>query len=154
MIFVPVSVRSAARHRHWNWNIHCRECPRRLLSAVQREERRCRSGNLFLSWQDISNDGPFLSTGHLPKLQKELIEGGYTAATPAAICYKATWPEEKRFFCTVGTLAETAEREGIKKTALIIVGKVLSGEAYQRSCCMIPLYHRVRKGNGQAEDGK
>ena len=38
---------------HCNWNIHCRECPRRLLSAVQREERRCRSGNLFLSWQDI-----------------------------------------------------------------------------------------------------
>ena len=38
MIFVPVSVRSAARHRHWNWNIHCRECPRQLLSAVQREE--------------------------------------------------------------------------------------------------------------------
>ena len=43
----------------------------------------------------------FLSTGHLPKLQKELIEGGYTAATPAAICYKATWPEEKRFFCMI-----------------------------------------------------
>ena len=63
----------------------------------------------------------FLSTGHLPKLQKELIEGGYTAATPAAICYKATWPEEKRFFCTVGTLAETAERENITSTALIVV---------------------------------
>ena len=38
---------------------HCRECPRRLLVSVQREERRCRSGNLFLSWQDIRHDGPF-----------------------------------------------------------------------------------------------
>ena len=81
----------------------------------------------------------FLSTGHLPKLQKELIEGGYTAATPAAICYKATWPEEKRFFCTVGTLAETAERENITSTALIVVGNII-GEQYDRSLLYDPSF--------------
>lgn len=81
----------------------------------------------------------FLSTGHLPKLQKELLEGGYTAATPAAICYKATWPEEKRFFCTVGTLAETAERENITSTALIVVGNII-GEQYDRSLLYDPSF--------------
>ena len=81
----------------------------------------------------------FLSTGHLPKLQKELLEGGYAADTPAAICYKATWPEEKRFLCTVGTLAETAEREKIMSTALIIVGNII-GEQYDRSLLYDPSF--------------
>lgn len=38
----------------------------------------------------------FLSTGMLKKLSEELIKGGYEADTPAAIVYKATWPDEKR----------------------------------------------------------
>ena len=37
----------------------------------------------------------FLSTGMLLELQKELIAGGYSPDTPAAIVYKATWPDEK-----------------------------------------------------------
>lgn len=78
----------------------------------------------------------FLSAGMLPELQKELIHGGYEAETPAAIVYKATWPEEKVLRCNIETLAETAEKNGIHKTALIIVGRVLEGE-YQRS----KLYH-------------
>ena len=40
----------------------------------------------------------FLSTGMLLELQKELIAGGYSPDTPAAIVYKATWPDEK---CTI-----------------------------------------------------
>lgn len=74
----------------------------------------------------------FLSTGMLEKLQEELILGGYPADTPAAVVYKATWPEEKVCRCTVQTLAETAAENGIRKTALIVVGNVLDGE-YQRS---------------------
>ena len=37
----------------------------------------------------------FLSAGMLDKLQKELISGGYGADEPAAIVYKASWPDEK-----------------------------------------------------------
>ena len=51
--------------------------------------------------------------------------GGYTAETPAALVYKATWADEKVCRCTVGTLAETAEKNGINKTALIVVGDFL-----------------------------
>lgn len=74
----------------------------------------------------------FLSTGMLEKLQQELVLGGYAPDTPAAIVYKATWPEEKVCRCTVETLAETAVQNEIWKTALIVVGNVLEGE-YQRS---------------------
>lgn len=74
----------------------------------------------------------FLSTGMFRELSKELISGGYTQDTPAAIVYKATWPEEKVLNCTVGTLAQTAEEAGVTKTALIVAGHVLDG-TYERS---------------------
>lgn len=74
----------------------------------------------------------FLSTGLLGELTKELIAGGYSKDTPAAIVYKATWPEEKVCNCTIDTLLATANEAGIKKTALIVVGRVLQGE-YNRS---------------------
>ena len=89
----------------------------------------------------------FLSTALTETLQGELLAGGYAAETPAAIVYKATWPEEKIFRCTVGTLHETAEKNRLRKTALIVVGGCL-GEEYLRSM----LYHpdfttEYRKGN-------
>ena len=67
----------------------------------------------------------FLSTGMLDELSERLIKGGYTADTPAAIVYKATWKDEKMFRCTVGTLAQTAKDNNITKTALITVGYFL-----------------------------
>ncbi len=75
----------------------------------------------------------FLSTGLLDQLSERLIAGGYTADTPAAIVYKATWEDEKAFVCTVGTLAETAEKNHITKTALMIIGDVVTHSHYNRS---------------------
>lgn len=74
----------------------------------------------------------FLSTTLLKELQKELVEGGYAADTPAAIVYKATWPEERIYHCTIDKLARTAALNNVTKTALIVVGEVLDGD-YQRS---------------------
>lgn len=78
----------------------------------------------------------FLSTSLTETLGKELVEGGYGEDTPVAIVYKASWPEEKIFHCTVGTLHKTVVENGLKKTALIIVGGCL-GDEYMRSL----LYH-------------
>jgi len=75
----------------------------------------------------------FLSAGMLEELSERLIEGGYKKDTPAAIVYKATWDDEKKFVCTVGTLAETAKREHITKTALMIIGDVVTHTHYDRS---------------------
>ena len=70
----------------------------------------------------------FLSTGLLDKVSAQLIEGGYSPDTPAAIVYKATWPDQKICRCTVSTLRQTAEENGITKTALITVGGFLDSE--------------------------
>ena len=75
----------------------------------------------------------FLSTGMLAELSERLIAGGYTKDTPAAIVYKATWEDEKTCVCTVGTLAQTAKRENITKTALMIIGDVVTHAQYERS---------------------
>ena len=75
----------------------------------------------------------FLSTGMLEELSRRLIEGGYTADTPAAIVYKATWEDEKKFVCTVGTLAQTARENHITKTALMIIGDCVNAAHYDRS---------------------
>jgi precorrin-4/cobalt-precorrin-4 C11-methyltransferase len=79
----------------------------------------------------------FLSTGMLEELSRRLVEGGYTKDTPAAIVYKATWEEEETYLCTVGTLAQTAAEHHITKTALMIIGDVVTHTHYARS----ELYH-------------
>ena len=78
----------------------------------------------------------FLSTKLTEKLQSELLEGGYPGNTPVAVVYKATWPEEKIFRCTVDTLHKTVSENGLTKTSLIIVGNCM-GDQYLRSM----LYH-------------
>lgn len=70
----------------------------------------------------------FLSTGLLKELSEKLVKGGYSADTPAAVVYKASWNDEKVCRCTVETLYETAEKNGIKKTALITVGNFLESD--------------------------
>ena len=78
----------------------------------------------------------FLSTKLTEKLQAELLEGGYPGSTPVAVVYKATWPDEKIFRCTVDTLHKTVTENGLTKTSLIIVGNCM-GDEYLRSM----LYH-------------
>ena len=88
----------------------------------------------------------FLSIGLIDKVQEALLQGAYTSATPAAVVYKASWPEQKIVRCTVGTLAESTRRNGITKTALIVVGDFL-GTRYERSKLYDPAFTtEFRKG--------
>lgn len=75
----------------------------------------------------------YLSTGMLLELSRRLIAGGYGEDSPAALVYKATWPEEEAYVCTVGTLAQIAAEHGITKTALVLVGDVITHGHYQKS---------------------
>lgn len=89
----------------------------------------------------------FLSTGLLEDVERELMEGGYGPDTPAAIVYKATWPEQRVYRCTVSTLARTAKENQVTKTALITVGGFL-GVQYERSKLYDPGFtHGYRVGS-------
>ena len=90
----------------------------------------------------------FLSTGLLEKLTEELIKGGYAPDTPAAIVYKATWPEEEAYVYTIETLLDTAKAHQITKTALILVGNVVTHSHYERSKLYDPGFTtEFRKGS-------
>ena len=91
----------------------------------------------------------FLSIGLIDKVQAALLQGAYTDKTPAAVVYKASWPEQKIVRCTVGTLAKSTREAGITKTALIVVGDFL-GTRYERSKLYDPGFTtEFRKGADQ-----
>ena len=87
----------------------------------------------------------FLSSGMLEELSRRLVKGGYSEDTPAAIVYKATWPDEKVIRTTIKNLSEDAKKNGISKTALILVGGFL-GNNYERSKLYDPSFtHEFRE---------
>lgn len=93
----------------------------------------------------------YLSAGLLTGLEQQLLRGGYPEDTPAAIVYKATWPEEETYFCTVSSLARTAQEHRITKTALILVGEAVAHTNYERSRLYAPDFEtgfRKRQDNG------
>lgn len=74
----------------------------------------------------------YLSAGMIRELSRRLVKGGYAKETPAALVYKATWPEEETYICTVETLYETAVKYGITKTAVVLIGDVIAHQNYRK----------------------
>ncbi|MCM1126157.1 MAG: precorrin-4 C(11)-methyltransferase [Lachnospiraceae bacterium] len=95
----------------------------------------------------------YLSTGMLGELSRRLLAGGYGKETPAALVYKATWQEEEVYLCTLEDLERTASAHHITKTALVLVGDVLTHQNYQRSRLYAPDFStEFRKGTDQNGD--
>lgn len=90
--------------------------------------------------------GIFLSVQDIERVMAELREG-YPPETPAAVVYKASWPEEKILRGTLADIAAKVRQEGIAKTALILVGEFL-GDAYERSLLYHPEFsHEYRESS-------
>lgn len=87
----------------------------------------------------------FLSVGMLSQLVERLKEGGYTPDTPAAVVYKASWPEEQIVRGTLDNIAGKVEEAGIRKTALVVVGHFL-GDEYQLSRLYDPSFSHEYRG--------
>jgi precorrin-4/cobalt-precorrin-4 C11-methyltransferase len=69
------------------------------------------------------------------------LSPAYGADCPVAVVYRASWPDQKIIRSTLETLkADMAE--GIERTALILVGRALSGEGFDESCLYSTDYDR------------
>jgi precorrin-4/cobalt-precorrin-4 C11-methyltransferase len=89
----------------------------------------------------------FLGTPQVATVVEELQKGGYPKDTPAAMVYKATWPEQKIVRGMLSDIVEKAKAAGIKETALIFVGRVLNPEGYDYSKLYEPTFTTgFRKG--------
>jgi precorrin-4/cobalt-precorrin-4 C11-methyltransferase len=89
----------------------------------------------------------FLGTPQIATVVDELQKGGDPKDTPAAVVYKATWPEQKIVRGTLGDIVEKAKAAEITETALIFVGRVLNPEGYDFSKLYDPAFTTgFRKG--------
>jgi precorrin-4/cobalt-precorrin-4 C11-methyltransferase len=57
----------------------------------------------------------------------------YGADCPAAVVARASWPDEVVLRCTLGELAPQVRAAGIRRTAVIVVGKVLADDRFRDS---------------------
>ncbi len=67
------------------------------------------------------------------KLREIMDEVEYPGNTPAAVVYHASWEDERIIRGTVGDIADKVEALGIDRSAMIIIGNVLSPENFKRS---------------------
>jgi precorrin-4/cobalt-precorrin-4 C11-methyltransferase len=74
----------------------------------------------------------FLSAALTVEVRQKLLDAGLSPETPAALVYKASWPDERIVRGTVGELTTMQRELGADRTALILVGGFLEG-GYERS---------------------
>ncbi len=67
----------------------------------------------------------YLSVGDLAGVVADLRAGGYPSGTPAAVVYRASWPDEQVVTGTLATIAEQVRQAGIGRQAVILVGPAL-----------------------------
>ncbi|MCL5498535.1 cobalt-precorrin-4 methyltransferase [Escherichia coli] len=87
----------------------------------------------------------YLSVQRINRVAERLIEGGYPAATPVAVIYKATWPESQTVRGTLEDIADKVRDAGIRKTALILVGSFLGEEYHYSRLYAADFSHEYRK---------
>jgi precorrin-4/cobalt-precorrin-4 C11-methyltransferase len=73
----------------------------------------------------------FLSVGMVDTVMEELTAGGYPESTPVAVVEKASWPEQKIVRGDIASIAALVHEAGIKKTAMIAVGRVFGQDELQ-----------------------
>jgi precorrin-4/cobalt-precorrin-4 C11-methyltransferase len=70
----------------------------------------------------------------------------YGAGCPAAIVFRASWPDERIVRATLGSIAEAVQEAPIERTAIIFVGEALSARDFQESALYSADYQRRFRG--------
>ncbi|CCB63929.1 MULTISPECIES: precorrin-4 C(11)-methyltransferase [unclassified Hyphomicrobium] len=70
----------------------------------------------------------------------------YGPDCPAAVVYRATWPDEQVIRGTLGTIAEKTAEAGPERTALILVGEALGRDDFRESALYSVDYRRRFRG--------
>ncbi len=92
----------------------------------------------------------YLSAGMMGELADRLISGGYRPDTPAAIVYKASWPDEKKIVCSLEQLEQKALENNIKKTAVVLVGDAIGKNNFSDSKLYSPdFFTEYRMGKNE-----
>lgn len=83
-----------------------------------------------------------LSINNLATVVRRL-EPHYGPDTPVVVAYRVGWPDEHFIEGTLATIRELVKGEGITRTALILVGRVLGAAAFEESRLYAADHHHV-----------
>ena len=75
----------------------------------------------------------YLSVHLLSEIVKQAIDGGYSKSTPAAVVYRASWPDQKVIVGTLEDITKKVRAEKIIRTAIVIIGNVIQPSSYEYS---------------------
>ncbi|UCJ17688.1 precorrin-4 C(11)-methyltransferase [Pseudomonas sp. MM211] len=81
-----------------------------------------------------------LGVQHLAKIVGELLPH-YGASCPIAVVHRASWPDQGWVLGTLADIEEKVSAKGFRRTALILVGRVLGAEDFADSA----LYHESHR---------
>jgi precorrin-4/cobalt-precorrin-4 C11-methyltransferase len=75
----------------------------------------------------------YLSVHLLSQIVKQALDGGYSKSTPAAVVYRASWPDQKIIVGTLDNITKKVRSERIVRTAIVIIGDVIQPSSYEYS---------------------
>lgn len=75
----------------------------------------------------------YLSVHLLQDIVKQAIQGGYPKSTPAAVVYRASWPDQKIITGTLDDIVKKVWAEKITRTAIVMIGDVIQPKSYEYS---------------------
>ncbi len=117
-------------------------------TPVPREE------NLSLLASHRCSMAIYLSIGMISDTVDDLRRAGLPDSTPAAVVYRASWPDEKRITGTLATIADSVAREDISRQAVIIVGEAVRRAVKEPSkLYSIDFGHGFRAVRGSKKEG-
>ncbi|MDE1166570.1 MAG: precorrin-4 C(11)-methyltransferase [Pseudomonas sp.] len=73
-----------------------------------------------------------LGVQHLPKILDELLPH-YGADCPIAVVHRASWPDQDYVVGTLADIVDKVAAKGFRRTALILVGRVLGSDVFGES---------------------
>ena len=91
-----------------------------------------------------------LSIHVIEKVVEELLPA-YGADCPAAVVWRASWPDERVLKGTLGTIAPMVRAEKLERTALILVGRALDASGFRDSALYSADYDRRFRPNARGE---
>jgi precorrin-4/cobalt-precorrin-4 C11-methyltransferase len=84
-----------------------------------------------------------LAVQNIDQVSRDLLPH-YGPDCPAAVVARASWPDELVLRCALGDLAEQVRARGIRRTAVIVVGRVLAEGSFRDSHLYSASRDRVR----------
>ncbi len=131
-VAVPAYAGIPVTHRDYASSVH-------IITAHVRE-----GGKLNINFKALAQlEGTFvflMGLIALPRLCRELVAGGMSPDTPAAVIERGTTARQRRVNGTLATLAEKVKEQQVAPPAIIVVGQVAEPEPMWNWAESLPLF--------------